>query len=243
MICSLIWLRRSTASSAFDSAIDWFWQTRQRSCADRSTSRFCATGSSIVGSVDASAISGMQPTSMARDRVFSCLPQFLEQRQHLLLPDLFGDRADLLEADHAVLVDDECLRHAIDAIVDADAAIDVPDRQIVRITPLREPRPWRRRACPCSSGRRSALPSSGRARTSSGCSWRQATHHEAHTFSNHTCPFMSVGENFASGCASWASENIGAGLSMNGDGTSRGFSHSPRSRKTAKTRKAASGSR
>ncbi len=54
---------------------------------------------------------------------------------------------------------------------------------------------------------------------------------------------MSAGENFASGCASCVSENIGAGLSMNGDGTSRGLSHSPRSRNTATTRKTASGSR
>ena len=38
------------------------------------------------------------------------------------------DRADLLVADHAVLVDDEGLGHAVDAPVDADAAVGVDDR-------------------------------------------------------------------------------------------------------------------
>src|ERR1041384_4135766 len=42
--CSRIWRRRSTASSAFDSASDWFWHTRQRSSCDSAATRFSRSG-------------------------------------------------------------------------------------------------------------------------------------------------------------------------------------------------------
>src|SRR5204863_8840021 len=48
-------------------------------------------------------------------------------------------RPDLLVADDAGLVDQECLRHAVHAIVDADASIAIDDRVRIRIAVLREP--------------------------------------------------------------------------------------------------------
>ena len=47
-----------------------------------------------------------------------------------------GDRADLLVADDARLVDDEGLGHAVDAAVDADAPVAIDDRDSVYGSPL-----------------------------------------------------------------------------------------------------------
>jgi hypothetical protein len=41
--------RRSTASAAFESAIVWFWHTRQRSCSASRTARCACSGSCSVG--------------------------------------------------------------------------------------------------------------------------------------------------------------------------------------------------
>ena len=44
---------------------------------------------------------------------------------------------------------------------------------------------------------------------STGCSTRHETHHEAHTFSSHTLPFICSGENVACGSCSFASVKAG----------------------------------
>src|SRR5439155_270167 len=51
-----------------------------------------------------------------------------DQRQDRALDIFLGQRADMLVADAAALIDDEGFRHAIDAPVDADAG-KKPDRQ------------------------------------------------------------------------------------------------------------------
>jgi hypothetical protein len=61
------------------------------------------------------------------------------ERQDLLLERLDGDRADLLVADHARLVDDERLWHAVDAVVEAHRAVAVDDGHRVGVAVLREP--------------------------------------------------------------------------------------------------------
>jgi hypothetical protein len=46
---SRTWLRKSTASPALESAIVWFWQTRQRSSAESFITRASSTGSGLAG--------------------------------------------------------------------------------------------------------------------------------------------------------------------------------------------------
>ena len=55
--------------------------------------------------------------------------------------------------------------------------------------------------------------------TSTGCSSRQDTHHEAQTLSSHTLPRISPGAKRLSGCCSTGRSNAGAGLPTSGEGT------------------------
>src|SRR2546425_1633709 len=111
--CARIWLRRSTARPAFDSASDWFWQTRQRSSAARSMTRL------------SSAASSAKATEAARRNARALFAiEFIDQRDELFLDQLVGDRADALVADHAALVDDVGLRHAVYAVIHADPAVE-----------------------------------------------------------------------------------------------------------------------
>ena len=76
---------------------------------------------------------------------------------------------------------------------------------------------------------------------STGCSSRQATHHDAQTLSNQTWPFMAAGPKVRAGTCSCAKVNAGADLSMSGDGTSRRLRHSPAERSAPNTTKRPSG--
>src|SRR5208283_1076614 len=73
--------------------------------------------------------------------------------------------------------------------------------------------------------------------TSSGCSTRQDTHHDAHTLSNHTLPLRSAGPSVSPGACSLDSRNAGAGLPISGEGTSRGSRLKPTQRKVTRTTK------
>src|SRR5436190_3851818 len=126
--CSRIWLRRSTASGAFESAIVWFWHTRQRSSCARFVVRRSSAGSCAVANVN-------QNTSSA----LAARIQFLDERYHLLLHDLHSEGADVLVADDAFAIDDVGLGHAVDAVVDADAAVHVGDDQVIGIAVALEP--------------------------------------------------------------------------------------------------------
>src|SRR3954467_14984890 len=102
--CAWIWFLRSTASGAFDSAIVWFWHTRQRSSWARAAARLSMSC--------AWAIPGRRRSS---NRTLATR-ELLHERHDLVLHHVGGQRADLLEADDALLVDDVGLRHAVDAV-------------------------------------------------------------------------------------------------------------------------------
>src|SRR5712691_4438095 len=126
--CSRIWLRRSTARPAFDSAIDWFWHTRQRSSAARSMTRLSSAASSAPA------------TETASNNANALLEStFIQQGGELVAHQLAGDRADALVADHAALVDDVGLRHAVYAVVDADPAVEIEGREPVRVAKALQP--------------------------------------------------------------------------------------------------------
>src|SRR5688572_10646724 len=118
--CSRIWFRRSTASGALESASVWFWHTRQRSSVASAVTRFSISGScASAGSANAS-----------RTRNLATRTQFANQRFELRAAHFRRERSDVLVADHATLVDDVRLRHAIDAVIDRDAARRVVHRQL-----------------------------------------------------------------------------------------------------------------
>src|SRR6185295_9220122 len=101
-----IWLRRSTASGAFESARVWFWHTRQRSSCARPATRLSSAGSW------AQAV-----TAHRRMSVLKAI-QLLDQRNELGLHHVRGERPAVLVADHALAVDDVGLGHAVDPVVD-----------------------------------------------------------------------------------------------------------------------------
>src|SRR5712664_3955140 len=126
--CARIWLRRSTARPAFDSASDWFWHTRQRSSAARSMTRLSSDGSSALA------------TETARNNANALLAiKFIQQGDELVAHQFAGDRADALVADHAALVDDVGLRHAVHAVVHDDPAVEIEGRQPVRVAKALQP--------------------------------------------------------------------------------------------------------
>src|SRR5262252_6651535 len=128
------WFLRSSASGAFDSARVWFWQTRQRSWSASAITRFSSTGSAAAGTASFAAAC---PTSRAatsaassRARALGTVELF-DQRQQSVLHDLGGEGPDLLVADDAFLVDHVGLGHAVDAVVNSDAAVAVEYRELV----------------------------------------------------------------------------------------------------------------
>src|SRR5712692_8143371 len=126
--CSRIWLRRSTARPAFDSAIDWFWHTRQRSSAARSVTRLSSAASSAPA------------TETASNNAKALLAvKFIQQGDELVAHQLAGDRTDALVADHAALVDDVGLRHAVHAVVDANPAVEIQGREPVWVAEAFQP--------------------------------------------------------------------------------------------------------
>src|SRR4051812_5652852 len=131
--CSRMGLRRSTASSALESASVWFWHTRQRSSVASAATRFSRTALSWFSAITAKASATKQKTKnlLTLER--------LDERQDLLRQHLRGHRADLLKADDALLVDHVRLRHAIDAVVHADLAVGIVERGAVGIAVARQP--------------------------------------------------------------------------------------------------------
>src|SRR5262249_33747 len=66
--------------------------------------------------------------------------ELFDERQQGVLHDLRGEGADALVADHALLVDQVGLGNAVDAVVDADQAVEVEDRDFVRVAPALQAR-------------------------------------------------------------------------------------------------------
>src|SRR5467141_1686935 len=138
-IFSLTWFLRSSASGAFESAMVWFWQTRQRSSAASVMTLCSSAGSAAAGAASFAYTHG---TVAARIRNASDLStaELFHQGQQLFLDDLGRERADALVADDAELVDHVGLGHAVDAVVDADLAVEVVDREPVGIAHAFKPR-------------------------------------------------------------------------------------------------------
>src|ERR1700694_1362768 len=131
--CSRIWLRRSTARPALESASVWFWHTRQRSSVATSITRLSRIGSSAARTATES------PAAMKTANTLFAI-EFIHQWNELLFHELARDRADALVADHAALVDDVGFRHAVHAVVDADPAVEVERREPVRVAEALQPR-------------------------------------------------------------------------------------------------------
>src|SRR3954463_16223639 len=91
-----IWLRRSTASGAPESASVWFWHTRQRSSCARAVTRF---------STLASCPWARKGNRSASSRSLTTARKLLHEGHQLLLHHVGVQRADVLEADHALAVD------------------------------------------------------------------------------------------------------------------------------------------
>src|SRR5512145_343028 len=90
--CSRIWLRRSTASGAFESASVWFWHTRQRSSLARVCT--CRSRASSAHAADAT-------RKINRKQNLATRAQLLDQGNDLVARDLGSERADVLVADDA----------------------------------------------------------------------------------------------------------------------------------------------
>src|SRR3954453_15186637 len=112
--CSRIWFLRSTASGAFDSAMVWFWHTRQRISCARPATRPSSAGS----------WASAQPTQKRMRRLAARI-ELPHERLHYVLHHVRGDRPDVLVADDALAIDHIGLGHAIDAVVDADAPVRI----------------------------------------------------------------------------------------------------------------------
>src|SRR6185369_7158143 len=132
--CSRIWLRRSCASGALESAIVWFWHTRQRSSCASAVTRRSRPGSSCPIAWKGRA------TRRRSDKSLATLRQLLDQRAQLLLRDLRREGPDVLVADDAVAVDHVGLGNPVHAVVDGDPAGRVEDRDLEGIAVPLEPR-------------------------------------------------------------------------------------------------------
>src|SRR4051812_2035798 len=133
--------RRSLARPALESAIVWFWQTRQRSSAESAMTRASSAGSAAAGAASFAPAWASQASATRATRATSALAtlQLLDERQQRLLDDLRRERADALVADHSALVDQVGLGNAVDAVVDPDPALEVVGGRLVRIAHALQP--------------------------------------------------------------------------------------------------------
>src|SRR5712691_2045536 len=138
-IFSRICFLRSFASSAGESAMVWFWHTRQRRFSESSMTRFSSAGSSAAGALSAACAM----LKISADSISTSSLRILElghERDNLLHQDFRRERTDLLVSDHAALVDHIGFRNAIDAVVDADLSFGIKSREPVRIPEALQPR-------------------------------------------------------------------------------------------------------
>src|SRR4051812_12591887 len=130
--------RRSTARSALESAIVWFWQTRQRSSDASAMTRASSAGSDAAGAASFAPAWASQASATRTTSALATL-QLLDERQQRLLDDLRRERADALVADHSALVDQVGLGNAVDAVVDPDPALEVVGGRLVRVAHALQP--------------------------------------------------------------------------------------------------------
>src|SRR6185369_11159883 len=127
---------RSMASAACESARVWFWHTRQRSSSASAMTRFSRSGFSDAGEA-AKAEKAVMTVRKTRKNLGTL--ELLHERQDPLANDLGREDADALVADDALAVDDEGFGHAVDAVVHAEAAFAVIQRERIRIAEASEP--------------------------------------------------------------------------------------------------------
>src|SRR6266496_1853355 len=138
-IFSLTWFLKSSASGAFESAMVWFWHTRQRSSAASVITLCSSAGSAAAGPASFAHTHGTVAARSRNARTLSTA-ELLHQRQQLFPDDLRRERADAFVADDAELVDHVGLGNAVDAVVDADLAFEVVDRKLIGIAHALQPR-------------------------------------------------------------------------------------------------------
>src|ERR1700754_69187 len=137
-ICS----RRSSARLACESASVWFWQTRQRSSAAITITRASSAGSALAGAASFALahVPALAPSAHINRAMKNLrIAKTLQKRADLRRDQLRRQRPDQLEAHDALLVDHEGLGHAVDAEVDAHAALLVEERHGIRVAETREP--------------------------------------------------------------------------------------------------------
>src|SRR5471032_1601195 len=137
--CSRTARFRSSASCACESAMVWFWHTRQRNCPARWATRASNTASGAAPALPASSTARHSKQRGVNPMDNLNMIQLPYQRQQFFAYDLLRDRSDVLMPDHAALVDHEGLRHAVHAVFDADLAVAVVRRHHVGIAELAQP--------------------------------------------------------------------------------------------------------
>src|SRR4051794_40030320 len=93
--CSRISFLRSTARPACESAMVWFWHTRQRSFVARSMVRASSAGLSAAGGASPALTAPTNASTSASIQLLLTLELF-GHRDDFLLQHLVGDRADAL---------------------------------------------------------------------------------------------------------------------------------------------------
>src|SRR5471032_773118 len=135
------WVRasffRSSASLACESAMVWFWQTRHRSCSATRWTRSSSAASEVEGAPGAS--SGHAMTRQASSRRNSSTIELPYDGQQFLAYQLRRQRTGKLQPYLSLFVDDEGLRHAVDAELDAGLAVAVKGRYLIGIAEFLQP--------------------------------------------------------------------------------------------------------
>src|SRR5712692_2173339 len=85
-ILSLTWFLRSSASGAFETAMVWFWQTRQRS-SEASVVTLCSSAGSAAAGTASFANAHAAVAARSRNARTLSTAELLHQRQHLVLDD------------------------------------------------------------------------------------------------------------------------------------------------------------
>src|SRR5712671_1528466 len=137
-IFSRIWLRRSMARGALESASVWFWHTRQRSSDSSAIARASRLAAAAARSFSTPCAAAASAKPMRRT-ISLCTVQRLHHRYDFLFHDLGREHADALVANHTVLVDHVGLGYAVDTVIDSDAPFRIMDRCVIGIAEPLEP--------------------------------------------------------------------------------------------------------
>src|SRR5882672_4541547 len=100
--CSRMSRRRSSASPACESAIVWFWHTRQRNSAAMLSMRASSAGSAAAGAASLAHAAAANNRAHASHHALAI--EFLQQGHDARLDHRGGQRSHVLEADDAALV-------------------------------------------------------------------------------------------------------------------------------------------